>query len=68
MKRTILSVLSIALTAASLPVWAGRDQSQIILQERQNNRVAAERAAKAAADQEQLEAKCRELLREEPRR
>ena len=67
MKRMILSVLSIALTAVSLPVSAGRDQSQLILQERENKRVIAERAA-AAATREQMAAKCRELLREEPRR
>ena len=67
MKRTILSVLCIALTAASLPVSAGRDQSQLILQERANKQVIAERAA-AAATREQMEAKCRELLHEEPRR
>ena len=64
MKRTILSVLCIALTAASLPVSAGRDQSQLILQERANKQVIAERAA-AAATREQMEAKCRELLHEE---
>lgn len=67
MKRMILSVLSIALTAVSLPVSAGRDQSQLFLQERENKRVIAERAA-AAATREQMDAKCRELLREEPRR
>ena len=67
MKRMILSVLSIALSAVSLPVLAGRDQSQFILQERENKRVIAERAA-AAATREQMEAKCRELLREELRR
>jgi hypothetical protein len=67
MKRMILSVLSIALTAVSLPVSAGRDQSQLFLQERENKRVIAERAA-AAATREQMEAMCRELLREEPRR
>ena len=67
MKRMILSVLSIALTAVSLPVSAGRDQSQLFLQERENKRVIAERAA-AAATREQMEAKCRELLREEPHR
>lgn len=67
MKRMILSVLSIALSAVSLPVLAGRDQSQLILQERENKRVIAERAA-AAATREQMEAKCRELLREELRR
>ncbi len=67
MKRMILSVLSIALTAVSLPVSAGRDQSQLFLQERENKRVIAERAA-GAATREQMEAKCRELLREEPRR
>ncbi len=66
MKRMILSVLSIALTAVSLPVSAGRDQSQLFLQERENKRVVAERAA--ALTREEMAAKCRELLREEPRR
>lgn len=67
MKRTILSALSVVLTAASLPIWAAPYEHQRIMQQRQSERVAAERAA-AAASSDQSAARCRELVREELRR
>jgi phage-related tail protein len=63
MKRFVIALVA-ALSVASLSAFAGRDQSDIMLQQQTIKRLQAERAKATALtpDQQQMLEKCRKLM------
>ena len=63
MKRNVL-VVTIALSFASLSAFAGRDGSQLMLQEQQVKRVQQERATvnDPAPDRQQMMENCKKMM------
>ena len=63
MKRNVM-VLAVALSVASLNAFAGRDGSQLMLQEQQVKRVRPERAKvnDPGQDRQQMMENCRKMM------